>query len=72
MLSIVANTSNKILMNYNIKTYMDTPSDAVTLDVAFQTLPDGTSYSGNITFNAPSKNLKIVTENSGYKLGSGQ
>lgn len=71
MLSIVANTSNKILMNYNVKTYMDTPSDAVTLDVAFQTLPDGTSYSGNITFNAPSQNLKIVTVNSGYKLGSG-
>ena len=72
MLAIVANTSNKILMNYNIKTYMDTPSDAVTLDVAFQTLPDGTSYSGNVTFTAPSQNLKIVTVNSGYKLGSGQ
>lgn len=72
MLSIVVNTSNKILMNYNIKTYMDTPSDAVTLDVAFQTLPDGTSYSGNVTFTAPSQNLKIVTVNSGYKLGSGQ
>ena len=72
MLAIVANTSNKILMNYNINTYMDTPQDAVTLDVAFQTLPDGTSYSGNVTFTAPSQNLKIVTVNSGYKLGSGQ
>ena len=72
MLAIVANTSNKILMNYNVNTYMDTPSDVVTLDVAFQTLPDGTSYSGNVTFAAPSQNLKIVTVNSGYKLGSGQ
>ncbi len=72
LLSIVVNTSNKILMQYNVKTYMDTPADAVTLDVTFQNLPDGTSYSGNVTFTAPSQNLKIETVNSGYRLGSGQ
>lgn len=72
LLSIVVNTSNKILMQYKVKTYMDTPADAVTLDVTFQNLPDGTSYSGNVTFTAPSQNLKIETVNSGYRLGSGQ
>ena len=72
LLAIQLDVVKKVLMQYDINTYIDTPSDAVTLNVTFQNLPDGTLYSGNITFNAPSQNLKIVVTNSGYKLGSGQ
>jgi hypothetical protein len=72
LLAIQLDVVKKVLMQYNINTYIDTPSDAVTLAVTFQNLPDGTLYSGNITFNAPSQNLKIVMTNSGYRLGNGQ
>ncbi|WP_264563746.1 hypothetical protein [Flavobacterium sp. N3904] len=72
LLAIQVDMVNKVLLEYNINTYMDTPSDAVTLNVNFQNLPDGTTYSGNIIFIAPSQKLKIVVTNSGYKLGSGQ
>jgi len=72
LLAIQVDFVNKALMEYNINTYMDSPSDAVSLDVTFQNLPDGTLYSGHITFNAPSKKLKIVMVNSGYRLGTGQ
>lgn len=72
LLAIQLDVVKKVLMQYNINTYIDTPSDAVSLAVTFQNLPDGTLYSGNITFNAPSQNLKIVMTNSGYRLGSGQ
>lgn len=72
LLAIQVDLANKMLMQYNINTYMDSPSDAVTLDVTFQNLPDGTLFSGNVTFNAPSQKLKIVMVNSGYTLGNGQ
>jgi hypothetical protein len=72
LLAVQLNVVNKVLTAYKINTYLDSPSDTVTLDVEFQSLPDGTSYPGNVTFNSASKNLKIVVVNSGYRMGSGQ
>lgn len=72
MVAIKVDLARKVLMGYGVNTYIDDPSDAVSLDVKFQNLPNGTSYSGDVTFNAPSKNLKIEMVNSGYRIGSGQ
>jgi hypothetical protein len=57
----------RILRRVNVNTYLDNPKDAVTLDVEFQTLPDGTNYSAATTLNAPEKKLQVVTRNANYQ-----
>jgi hypothetical protein len=57
----------RILRRVNVNTYLDNPKDAVTLDVEFQTLPDGTNYAAATTLNAPEKKLQVVTQNANYQ-----
>ena len=57
----------KVLRRVNVNTYIDNPKDAVTLDVEFQTLPDGTNYPASTTLNAPEKKLQVVTQNANYQ-----
>jgi hypothetical protein len=55
------------LLAVNVATYLDKKEDAVTLDVLFGALADGTSYTAKTTLNAKAKNLTVVVENSGHK-----
>jgi hypothetical protein len=50
-----------------VATYLDKPDDAVTLEVAFGRLPDGTSYTAETTLDAKAKNIRVVVQNSGYR-----
>jgi len=50
-----------------ISTYVDTKADAVTLDVRFSTLDNNATYAADITLNAPSQNLQVAVQNSGYR-----
>jgi hypothetical protein len=50
-----------------VSTYLDTKADAVTLDVRFSTLDNNATYAADITLNAPSKNLQVAVQNSGYR-----
>jgi hypothetical protein len=56
-----------MLLALNVTTYLDKKEDAVTLDVNFGTLADGTSYTAKTTLNAKAKNLTVVVENAGHK-----
>ena len=59
-------TTNRLLA-LTVASYLDSPEDAVALDVRFSTLDDGSSYAGDITLDAPAKNVKVHVQNSGYK-----
>jgi hypothetical protein len=71
MLSISVDMGNQKLMALSVSTYIDNPSEKVTFDVTYNTLPDGTQYAASTTLVADAKNLKITIVNSGYKKGAG-
>lgn len=62
----VDTTSHKI-RSLNVKTYLDTPQDPVTLAVQFASLPDGTTHPSRTTLDAQGKNLHVVTTNTDYR-----
>lgn len=54
----------------NVKTYLATPSDPVTLAVKFGVLQTGVMYTSGTDLTAPGKGLAVSVTNSGYrKLG---
>ena len=67
LLTIDVNTKAALLSGLNVSTYLDKPEDAVTLNVLFATLPDGTSHTSQTTLDAKAKNITVVVENSGYR-----
>ncbi len=56
-----------LLAGVNIATYLEKKDDAVTLDVAFGKLTDGTGYNAKTTLNAKAKNITVVIDNSGHR-----
>ena len=71
-LSIAIDRENKLLMNYSVNTFVEGPGDPVSLNINFKTLPDKTSYPGDMTFESASQKVKIVIKNSGFKASAGQ
>lgn len=51
----------------SVATYLDKREDAVTLDVQFGALTDGTSYTAATTLDAKAKNIRVVVTNSGHR-----
>jgi len=52
----------------SVVTYLENdPKDVITLDVAFGTFQDGTSYPAKIVLSGKSKDLDVLIENSGYR-----
>jgi len=72
MVAITLDKPNKLLLSYSVNTFVEDAKDPVSLNVVFKTLPDGTSYVDDVTFNSESKKIKIVMQNSGYKASSGR
>jgi len=62
----VDGAANK-LVGISVNTYLDTPDDAVTLNVGFATLPDGTNYTAQTTLDAKAKRITVVVQKSGYR-----
>jgi len=56
-----------LLSALNVATYLEKPEDAVTLDVRFGTLADGTSYTSQTTLEAKAKNIRVIVENAGHR-----
>jgi hypothetical protein len=56
-----------LLSAISVATYLEKKEDAVTLDVRFGTLTDGTSYTARTTLDAKAKNITVVVENSGHR-----
>jgi hypothetical protein len=55
------------LLGLAVASYLDSPQDAVTLDVRMNTLPDGASFAEQTTLNATAKNIRVVIQNAGYR-----
>jgi len=51
----------------SVATYLEKPEDAVTLEVRFGALADGTSYAAQTTLDAKAKNIRVVVANSGHR-----
>lgn len=53
-----------------IATYLESPKDAISLEIQFSSLPDGTNHPHVITLDAPAKNIRVMVANTGYRIGS--
>jgi hypothetical protein len=67
LLAVDVDAAANRLLGVRVASYLDEPEDAVTLDVGFGTLPDGTSYASQTTFDARAKNIRVVIQNSGHR-----
>ena len=65
------NMNTKKLAGLNVNTYLDDPSQAMTLAVQFASLPDGTNYPATIAIQVPSKNMAVNITNSNYQKAGG-
>jgi hypothetical protein len=70
LLAIELNTAANTLAAVTVATYLDQPEDVVALDVLFASLPDGTSHPSQTTLDAKAKNIRVVIQNSGYRLAA--
>ena len=66
-LTIIFNAQQKKISQLSVQTYMQQPSDAVTLDTHFASLGDGTNYAQKIVLSATAKKLVVTTTNSHYQ-----
>jgi hypothetical protein len=67
LLAVDLDASANRLVGISVNTYLATPDDAVTLNVGFAVLPDGTSYTAQTTLDAKAKNITVVVQKSGYR-----
>ncbi len=67
LLAVDLDAAANRLVGISVNTYLDTPDDAVTLNVGFATLPDGTNYTAQTTLDAKAKNVTVVVQKSGYR-----
>jgi hypothetical protein len=65
--TLVFNSAQKSVQSVNVASYLNDPSDAVTIAVQFARLPDGTNHVATNNVNGVSKQLSVATQNSGYR-----
>jgi hypothetical protein len=66
-LAIDVDAKAALLSALSVATYLEKKEDAVTLNVRFATLADGTSYTAQTALEAKAKNIRVVVENSGHR-----
>jgi len=62
------NPQSKQLQNVRVQSYLNDPSDAVTISAEFAQLPDGTNHVTSILTNGVSKQLTVNDVNSNYQM----
>jgi hypothetical protein len=67
VLSVEVDPASNRVMGLTVATYLDDPKDAVTLNVRFSSLQDGTGYPATEVLVAKAKNLTVNVTNSGYR-----
>ena len=65
-LTLTFNSAAKALTALMVNTYLD-EKDPITLQVNFQTLPDGTNYPATTLLNAPEKKVTVQVQNANYE-----
>jgi hypothetical protein len=66
-LTVDMNPTTNALLGLGVNTYLDKPSEPVTLAVKMTTLPDGALYAAETTLDAKAKDITVVIQNSGYR-----
>ena len=67
LLAIDVDGKAALLSALSVATYLEKPEDAVTLEVRFGALADGTSYTAQTMLDAKAKNIRVVVANSGHR-----
>jgi hypothetical protein len=65
--TLVFNKEQKAIQSIRVSSYMDSPTDGVTIAAQFAKLPDGTNHVSGTQINGASKQLTVVTQNSNYQ-----
>jgi hypothetical protein len=65
--TVVFSREQKGIQSLQIASYLDSPSDAVTISAQFSKLPDGTNHVSTMTINGVSKHLTVMVQNSNYQ-----
>jgi hypothetical protein len=63
-------TDQRRLVRLQVSSYLDDPSQAVTIDVRYATLPDGTNYPETIEVAEQSAAMRVMIVGSDYRVGS--
>ena len=63
---IIFNRAQKAIQRVEVSSYLTNPQDAVTMQIQFAKLPDGTNHVANMTVNGVSKQLIVNEQNSNY------
>lgn len=66
-MTVAFDTATRKIRSIRVKSYLDTPQDAVRLDVEFATLPDGTNHPSRTALDAQGKGIHVVNTNSNYR-----
>jgi hypothetical protein len=69
-LSVAIDIASNRVAGVTVASYLDSPTDVVTMDAHLGQLDDGTSYTSDITLNAPTKKLTVTVQNTGYRKTS--
>jgi hypothetical protein len=64
--TLTFDTASKKIQGYDVKTYLDSPDDVVTLKVVFDNLPAGPNYVAQSILDATAKQVQIRTTSTGY------
>lgn len=60
------NMATMQMRSVRVESYFASPADTLTAAVQFSALPDGTSYPGVVTINAPARRVAITTVQSNF------
>jgi hypothetical protein len=66
-LTLTFDSAVKALRQVAVGTWLDEPTNQVTLEVNFQSMPDGTNYAATTVLEIPAKHIEVQIENSNYQ-----
>jgi hypothetical protein len=66
-LTLTLDSQSKSMRQIAVDTWLDKPENKVTLEVSFQSLPDGTNYAGETVLRIPNDSIEVRIENSNYQ-----
>ncbi len=67
--TLVFNSAQKAIVGMNVSSYLNEPSDAVTMAVQFAMLPSGVNHVASTQINGVSKQMTVAITNSNYQMG---
>jgi hypothetical protein len=67
LMTIDVDAKAALLSALSVQTYLEKQEDAVTLNVRFGALADGTSYTAQTNLDVKAKNIAVVVANSGHR-----